>query len=267
MRENYFNPRLMAGKVAVVTGGATGIGLGIACALAATGADVVITSRSRERLEQAELVVAEQTGRLCAGVPCDVRDEDQVGALREFVRARFGPATVVVNNAAANFRVKAEKMTVRALRTVVETDLIGTSTVTTTFVGDMIEAGGGALLAITVAQAERGFPEFSHAGAAKAGITSLIGSWAREWGRYGIRANAIAPGPVPTPGVTEHMLGKPAEHSDDAFAQHLGSAPLGRLGRVEDVANAAVFLCSDAASWITGTTLTLDGGMNLPAVP
>lgn len=263
----WFAPDLLAGKIAVVTGGGSGIGLAIATAFAAAGADVVITSRSAERLAKAELAIAERTGRVCASRPADVRDETQVAALHDFVNSRFGPATVLVNNAAANFRMPAERMSRRALATVVETDLYGTVGVTRAFLPDMVDAGGGAVLSVVVAGADRGFPGFSHAGAAKAAIMSLAGSWGREWGAYGIRVNTVAPGPVPTDGVTENMLGKPKATSATSFADHLGTVPLGRLGTPEDVAAAAVFLCSDAASWITGVTLSVDGGTYLPIPP
>jgi NAD(P)-dependent dehydrogenase (short-subunit alcohol dehydrogenase family) len=263
----WFAPDLLAGRVAVVSGGGSGIGLAIATAMAAAGADVVITSRSAERLAKAELTIAERTGRVCASRPADVRDEADIAALHDFVASRFGPATIVVNNAAANFRMPAERMSRRALATVVETDLYGTVGLTRAFLPDMVDAGGGAVLSIVVAGADRGFPEFSHAGAAKAAIMSLAGSWGREWGPYGVRVNTIAPGPIPTDGVTENMMGRPRESTGSTFADHLGTVPLGRLGTPEDVAAAAVFLCSDAASWITGVTLTVDGGTYLPIPP
>jgi NAD(P)-dependent dehydrogenase (short-subunit alcohol dehydrogenase family) len=263
----WFAPDLLAGKVAVVTGGGSGIGLAISTAFAAAGADVVITSRSAERLAKAELVIAEQTGRICASMPADVRDEDQVAALRDFVTGRFGTATILVNNAAANFRMPAARMTRRALSTVVETDLYGTYAVTRAFLPGMTDAGGGSVLSIVVASADRGFPNFSHAGAAKAAIMSLAGSWAREWGEHGIRVNTIAPGPIPTEGVTVNMMGQPKEASATMFADRQIMVPLGRLGTPEDIAGAALFLSSDAASWITGITLTVDGGSYLPLAP
>lgn len=262
-----FAADLLVGRTAVVTGGATGIGLAIATALAGVGADVVITSRSADRLAAAELAVAEETGRLCASLPCDVREEADLARLRDFVGNRFGPASIVVNNAAANFRVPAERMKRRALTTVLDVDLIGTFGVTTTFLPDLIAAGKGVVLSIVIAGAGRGFPGFAHAGAAKSAIVSLTCSWASEWGRYGIRANSIAPGPVPTPGVTANMLGRDVAGTSDAFAEHLDSVPLGRLGTPRDVADAAVFLCSDAASWITGVNLDVDGGITLNRGP
>lgn len=264
---SLFRDDALSGVTAVITGGGSGIGLGIATAFAACGADVVITSRSADRLAAAEVAIAEATGSRCSCFPCDVRDEDAVKRLHDFVLARYGPVTTVVNNAAANFRMPAARMTRRALETVIDVDVFGTFTVTREFLSDMMDAGAGAVLSISVPSAERGFPEFSHMGAAKAAISSLTGSWAREWGRYGIRVNAIAPGMVPTPGVTVNMLGRDETATKDAFAEQRWLVPLGRLGVPEDIACAAVFLCSQAASWITGVTLTVDGGSYLPLGP
>ena len=257
---SLFRDDALSGMTAVITGGGSGIGLGIAMAFSACGATVVITSRSADRLAAAEVTIADATGRLPSSFPCDVRDEDAVRELHDFVLTRHGPVTTVVNNAAANFRMPAARMTRRALETVMDIDVFGTFTVTKEFFPDMVDAGNGVVLSITVPSAERGFPEFSHMGAAKAAITSLTCSWAREWGRHGIRVNAIAPGMVPTPGVTANMLGKNEDTTADAFAEHRWLVPLGRLGLPEDIASAAVFLCSPAASWITGATLTVDGG-------
>ncbi|MFE3762120.1 SDR family oxidoreductase [Streptomyces sp. NPDC059104] len=259
----FYPADLLAGEVAVVTGGGSGLGYAIARDLVACGADVVITSRSAPRLEEAELRIVEETGRLCASFPCDIRKDDEIARLRDYTNSRFGKGSILVNNAAANFHMPAERMTRRAMETVVDIDLMGTFAVTRAFVPDMIEARRGAILSITVPSVNRGFPGFSHAGAAKAGIISLTGSWAREWGRYGIRVNALAPGPVPTEGVTVNMLGKDATDVPGAFAEHSEVAALGGLGTPEEIASAAVFLCSPAASWITGVNLTVDGGMEL----
>ncbi|MFC7275541.1 SDR family oxidoreductase [Paractinoplanes rhizophilus] len=256
--EDFFNPKLFDGEVAVVTGGASGIGLRIARALTARGAEVMITSRSIERLEAAELEIAARTGRIVSSLPCDVREADDVDRLQDFVMSRFGGASIVVNNAAANFFTPAERMTRRAFDTVVQADLYGTFAVTQAFVGHMIEQRHGNILNITIVQPERGFPGFSHSGAAKAGILSLTCSWAFEWGRHGIRVNGIAPGPVPTRGVAENMLATDSPFADDA--RHV---PLGRLGTPEDITSAALFLLSPAASWITGVNLVVDGGLFL----
>ena len=259
----FFTPDTLADRVAVVTGGGSGIGLAIAEGLAVAGADVLITSRSADRLADAEQRLTENTGRLCASVVCDVREADDVARLRDYAHDRFGKVSVVVNNAAANFRMPADRMTERAMRAVLETDLLGTFTVTKEFLPDMVAADGGSILSVTIAGAERGFPGFSHAGAAKSAITSLTCSWAAEWGAHGIRANAIALGPIPTAGVTANMLGRDATQTGVAFDEFREDVPVKRLGTVEDAACAAVFLCSDAASWITGVTLTIDGGLSL----
>lgn len=257
-----FAAGLLVGDVAVVTGGSAGIGLGIAKHMAVHGADVVIVGRSEERLDKAAATITADTGAPCSTVVCDVRDEDAVAGLRERVLRMFGTVTILVNNAAANFEMAAERMTPRAFRTVVDVDLVGTFLVTRTLVTDMIEHGGGAVLNIVVPEAERGFPGYSHSGAAKAGIISLTRSWAREWGRHGVRVNAVGPGPVPTEGVARNMLGL-GDNVDQAFAGSAERIPLGRLGSVDDIAFASTFLCSRAAAWITGVSLNVDGGMNV----
>jgi NAD(P)-dependent dehydrogenase (short-subunit alcohol dehydrogenase family) len=257
-----FASGLFTGDVVLVTGGSSGIGLGIARLFGAHGADVVLTSRSADRLATAAANVRAGTGAGCSTFVCDVRDEDAVMALREHVMKVFGTVTVLVNNAAANFEMPAERMTSRAFRTVVDVDLLGTFQVTRSLVPDMIEHGGGAVLNVVVPDAERGFPGYSHSGAAKAGIISLTRSWAREWGPHRIRVNAVGPGPVPTEGVARNMLGL-GDDVDEAFADSVARIPLGRLGTVDDVAAACCFLCSRAASWITGVSLNVDGGMNV----
>jgi NAD(P)-dependent dehydrogenase (short-subunit alcohol dehydrogenase family) len=263
----FFHPELLGDEVAVITGGGSGLGYAIARDFAALGAEVVITSRSADRLADAEARIAEETGRTCDSVPCDVRDEEAVERLRDYVLARYGPVTIIVNNAAANFFVRAERMTRRALDTVVNTDLYGTFNVTRSLVPEMLRAGRGAILNITLPQPEFGFPGFAHCGAAKAAIVSLTSSWAYEWGPHGVRVNGIAPGPVPTEGVAANMLAM--ENAAGAFADHADIVPLRRLGRPEEISAAAVFLCSPAAAWITGQNLVVDGGLylNVAATP
>jgi NAD(P)-dependent dehydrogenase (short-subunit alcohol dehydrogenase family) len=262
-----FVPDMLAGQVAVVTGGGSGIGYAIARDLAACGADVVITSRSADRLAKAELSLAEETGRLCGSFPCDIREDAEVDRLRDYVLQRHGPATIVVNNAAANFQVRAERMTRRALESVVDTDLIGSFMVTRAFVPEMIKARSGVILSVTIPYPELGFPRYAHCGAAKAAIVSLTSSWAHEWGPYGIRVNAIGPGPVPTEGVAANMLRGENQNEGPTWEKSLPGIPLGRLGRPSDISAAAVYLCSPAASWVTGVHLVVDGGTYLTPSP
>lgn len=253
---SLFSADLLKDRVAVVTGGSAGIGRELARVMLAHGARVAIASRQPDNLDAAAALLAEQTGRAPLTVPCDIRDTAAVDSLAERVRAELGTPDIVVNNAAANFRMDAERMTLRAFRTVVDVDLIGTFNVTRALVGGMLERGSGCVLSIVVPDAARGFPHYSHAGAAKAGIVSLTASWSREWGPRGIRVNAIAPGPVATEGATSNVFG-----GGSLLPEVTRRVPLGRLGTPADVAAAALFLCSDAAGWVSGVTLAVDGGL------
>lgn len=253
---------LLRSEVAVVTGGGSGLGLAIAEAFLRCGADVVITSRDAERLEVARRELSERTNRQCAAVPCNVREEPDVERLAAMVHDTFGRAGILVNNAAANFPVPAEHLTRRALDAVVSTDLFGTFNVTQALVPAMLEAGSGVILNITLPHPELGFPGFSHCGAAKAAIVSLTASWAAEWGPRGVRVNGLAPGPVPTEGTSSHMLSA-GPGSFEALSEQI---PLRRVGTPEDIASAAVFLCSPLAAWITGQNITVDGGLYLKAI-
>lgn len=263
VKRPVFAPNLLAREVAVVTGGGSGIGLAIAAAMVRHGADVVIAGRSQSRLAAAMTTMADHAGRgspggACLSVVCDVRDAAAVAELRQRTLSEFGTVTILVNNAAANFTMAADAMTRRAFSTVVDVDLVGSFNVTREFVRDMASDGGGTILNIVVPEAERGFPGYAHCGAAKAGVVSLTRTWAREWGPHGIRVNAIAPGPVPTAGAQAVMPGlgeSTGRHSPERI-------PLGRTGTPEDIATAAVFLCSKGASWVSGAVLTIDGGMS-----
>lgn len=254
-----YSPDLLRGETAVVTGGGSGLGFAISEAFLRCGADVLIASRDPDRLAVAQRKLTEETNRYCAVMPCNVRDEADIDRLRDYVLAQYGRATIIVNNAAANFPTPADRMTRRAFDAVIDTDLFGTFNVTRALVPQMLEAGCGVILNVTLPQPDLGFPGFSHCGAAKAAIVSLTASWATEWGPRGVRVNGLAPGPVPTSGVGAHMLsaGPP---SFDYLASEI---PLRRLGTPEDIACAAVFLCSPLASWITGQNLTVDGGSYL----
>jgi NAD(P)-dependent dehydrogenase (short-subunit alcohol dehydrogenase family) len=247
----------LAGRVALITGGGTGIGLGIATAFASVGARVVIASRNTERLENAVKQITDLGGEASA-VKADVRSyEDVQNAVRTAIE-RYGALDIMIANAAGNFVVPAAEMSPNAWKVVIDIDLNGTFLCARASF-DALRASkfGGRLIAISTTRALEGWPGCAHAGAAKAGIMSLVRTLSSEWGPVGIRCNTIAPGAI---GDTE---GVKRIYEDQGRAEReLSNVPLGAFGRISDIAGAAVFLCSDAGAYITGADLVVDGGRN-----
>jgi len=247
-----FRSDLFRGRVALVTGGGTGICHAIALALGAQGAHVVITSRRVEHLDPAARAIEFLGGRALA-VPADVRDPAAVESVVTETIARFGRLDVVVNGAAGNFVCAADDLSANAFATVVDIDLKGTFNVCRAAFSHL-KKQGGVILNISATLHYLGTASQLHVSAAKAGVDALTRTLAVEWGRHGIRVNGIAPGPIDgTEGVARLLAG-----DKRARAERLN--PLGRLGKTQDVADAAVFLCSSAASFINGVTLVVDGG-------
>ena len=250
-----FRTDLLKDQIAVVTGGGTGIGRGIALALATVGAKVVVTSRKEENLRR----VADEirsAGGTAEAIPCNVRDSDAVEQMFAQVDERLGTPRLLVNNAGATFTVDAEKLTPNGFRAVVETDIFGTFFCCQSFGRRAIERGtGGAIVNITSTSPNTGNPGRIHGGAGKAGVESIMKSLAVEWGPHGIRSNSVAPGYVPSEGVNRATLA-----DETRLAERAASAPLRRNGEIEDIAWATVFLLSDAANYVTGCTLVVDGG-------
>jgi 2,4-dienoyl-CoA reductase [(3E)-enoyl-CoA-producing], peroxisomal len=248
-----FQSDLLKGHVALVTGGGTGICRGIALAFAAHGCDVAITSR---RLEHLEPAVAElrATGRRAIAAAADVRDPAAVEGVISSTIAELGRLDIVVNGAAGNFVCRAENLSPNGFGAVVDIDLKGTFHVSRAALPHL-KAHGGSVLNISATLQYLGTMGQSHAAAAKAGIDSLTRTLACEWGPYGIRVNGIAPGPVEG---TEGVRRLTNEQSRDAAIR---DCPLGRMAAIDDVANAALYLCSNAASFVNGVTLVVDGGL------
>lgn len=256
-----FRDDLLSGKVALVTGGGTGIGLGIATGLAQCGADIAIASRSPEHIEPAADQLR-RLGRRAMAVSTNVRDPDGVKATVARVTGELGRLDILVNNAAGNFYAPSADLSPNGWRAVIETDLYGTFFASQAVYPVMVRQGGGRIISISMTLHYRGWPMMAHATAAKAGIDALTRTLALEWAPAKITVNAIAPGPIPTEGVKKAFT-PPGENAPDAVAmnEHVRrQIPLGRWGSPEDIANMAVYLASPAGAWITGAIFVVDGG-------
>lgn len=260
VREDALAPDLLAGRVALVTGGGSGLGLSMARRFAALGARVAIVGRNEERLREAAGTI-DPTGERVRTHAADVREPEAVEAMVEAVEAALGPVDILVNNAAGNFLAATEDLSPRAFDAVVRTVLYGTFNVTQAVGRTMIEhGGGGAMLNIVTTYAWTGSAFVIPSAVAKAGVLALTRSLAVEWATYDIRVNAIAPGPFPTEGAWKSLMPTP-EIEDQARAR----IPAGRFGEHPELANVAAFLVSDAAPFINGECVTIDGGEWLAA--
>ena len=253
------NPFSLEGKTAIVTGGGTGIGKSIAIEFAKAGADVALCSRKIEHLEPVAKEI-HRLGRRSFAMVVDVRVEDQVKALVDRAVSEFGRLDVMVNNAGASFRAKPEDISANGWNTVVGINLTGA------FLGCkyagrqmMQQPGGGVIINISSVAGVYGSTMMPHYGAAKSGVIMLTRELGTAWGRKGVRVNCIAPGPVETEGYLE-VLKKTDPDADKTYASIASRVGMGRWGKVEEIAYPCVFLASDASSWITGTTIVVDGG-------
>lgn len=251
----YFSESMMAGKVVFITGGGSGINLGIAKNFAAVGANLGLCGRTQERLDGAKAEL-EALGANVVAQAADVRDLDALAAAMEATRAELGPIDVVVAGAAGNFLCPAEEMSSNGFKTVIDIDLVGAFHAARAGFEQLKETAG-TILFISAGQAFVPYPMQVHVGAAKAGIDNLMKNLAVEWGPHGIRSLSIAPGPIEG---TEGMrrLGNP-----ELDARFQGVIPLRRYGTVDDIGQLAVFLASPLASYLTGTLVVADGGQNL----
>jgi NAD(P)-dependent dehydrogenase (short-subunit alcohol dehydrogenase family) len=250
-----FDKNLLANKVALITGGGSGLGLTMTRKFLELGARVAIVGRSEERLQQASEQLTAGADRLFT-ISADVREADQVERMVASVYDVFADIDIVVNNAAGNFLAATEDLSPNAFDAVVRTVLNGTFNVTVAAGRRMIEQQrGGVFLNIITTYAWTGSAFVVPSAVSKAGVLAMTRSLAVEWATYGIRLNAIAPGPFPTEGAWSRLLPTP-----ELEKESLSRIPMGRFGEHDEFANLAAFLVSDAAPYINGECVTIDGG-------
>lgn len=255
----------LAGKTAIVTGGGTGIGKAITLELARAGVDVVIASRNIEHLEPVAQEV-ERMGRRSLAVPTDIRNEEMVINMVNRAVEKLGHIDILVNNTGVSFEVGVENMSLNAWKTVLDIDLTGTYLVSRHAGKHMIERRCGNIINIASVAGLRAFPGQAHYGAAKAGIINFTSSLAAEWGKYNIRVNCIAPGPILTDMPIKLFTDHGIADRDEIIRQWGKGCALGHCGTPEEVALPVLFLASDAASFISGATLVVDGCYELEPV-
>jgi NAD(P)-dependent dehydrogenase (short-subunit alcohol dehydrogenase family) len=250
-----FADGLLRGKVALVTGGGSGIGAGIARMFARQGAQVALLGRTPSKLETVAAEITAAGGEaLCT--PADVRDYPAVERAVDQTAKRFGGLDILVCSAAGNFLAPASQLSANGFKSVIDIDLCGTFNAARAAFAQLRDRRG-CVLSITATQAFVPTPLQVHAGAAKAGIEKMTRDLALEWAGAGVRVNSLAPGPIEdTEGMKRLAPGDAAEK----MRKHV---PLGRWGTIDEVAGAALFLCSPAGAFITGTSLLIDGGSSL----
>ena len=255
---SIYAPGLFAGKVAVITGGGSGIGLATARELAHLGARVAICGRKADKVEAGRAALRDDgiADDAVLGATCDIREPEQIAAFVGSVLERFGRVDVLVNNAGGQFPSAAENLSTRGWEAVIRNNLNGTFFMTREVATRaMIPQKSGRIVNIT-AMVARGFPGMAHTGAARAGVENLTRSLSIEWAQHGVRVNCVAPG-------NNIRSSGTAQYGDEMLELARRATPLKRLGTPEEVSRLIVFLASDENDFITGVVYGVDGGMPL----
>lgn len=250
-----FQDQILKGKVALISGGTRGINLGIARGLMEQGAKVCVFGRDPQRAADAEAELRQIGGGEAMGVSCDVRDYDGVAEVIKRTVDAYGTLDIVIAGAAGNFFAPVVGLSANAFKTVVDIDLLGTFNLFRASF-DHLTKPGASLIAITAGQADNPRAFQAHACAAKAGVNQLTRTLAIEWGPAGVRANLISPGAIANTEGVKFLSADP-----DKFEESIQRIPSRFLGEVEDIADAAIFLSSDAARYVNGQVMYVDGGI------
>jgi NAD(P)-dependent dehydrogenase (short-subunit alcohol dehydrogenase family) len=251
----------LSGRVAIVTGGGTGIGAATAMLLARHGADVAIAARTESDLERTAARIEGETGRRCLVVPTDVKVEEQVVALVQRTVDELGRLDILVNNAGGTRMGPLQSLPTKAWDSIFELNARSAYVATREAGSHFLAQGSGAIVNISSEAGVHGVKGGSHYAASKAALQMFTRVTAAEWGRHGVRANCVAVGAVASERVSDAW--KLAGIDEEALA---ASIPLGRPGRPEEVAWAVLFLASDAASYISGETLSVNGGPTMGGI-
>ncbi len=256
--EKMLRDGALKGKNIVVTGGGSGLGKAMTKYFLELGAKVAITSRNLEKLENTAKELEAETGGTCLPLQCDVRHYDQVEAMRDKVFETFGSVDVLLNNAAGNFISPTERLSANAFDTIIDIVLKGTKNCTLAFGKKWIDIQykNTTVLNIVTTYAWTGSAYVVPSATAKAGVLAMTRSLAVEWAKYGMRFNAIAPGPFPTKGAWDRLMPGDLKEKLDITKQ----VPLGRVGNHQELANLAAYLVSDFSAYVNGEVVTIDGG-------
>lgn len=248
-----FKKDILKGKVALISGGGSGIGFSIAESLIEAGAEVIISGRKEEKLQKAEETLSKK-GK-CRYLLCDIRQPEQIETLANDIKAKEKKLDILVNNAGGQFPSLAKDISIKGWNAVVNNNLNGTFYMTQILANTFfIPQKEGRVINIIV-NIYRGFAGMAHTGAARAGVDNLTKTLAVEWSKYNITLNAIAPGIIESTGLQNYP-----KQLLEGLSETI---PLKRLGKVEEVASLSVYLCTPLAAYITGETIYIDGGQRL----
>lgn len=251
-----YSQTLFKDKIALVTGGRSGIGFAISKQLLQLGASVMIVSRKETELKKAAELLSEFG--TCRHMACDIRNTEEIQKVAAQIQNDFGRLDILVNNAGGQFPILAEYLNDKGWNAVINNNLSGTFFVTREMANSFFITQKEGIVVNIIAGVVRGFPGMIHTGAARAGVENMTKTLAQEWSDYNIRINCVAPGIIESTGLDQYP--KPVQEMFDAAKKAI---PLNRFGSVEEVANAVCFLASPLSSYTTGTTLYVDGAQHL----